>query len=276
MDNNQPTPREDLFRPVELLSRVASLSKPSSVVFPLGISHFDKIMDGGVRDGELIVISGETGQGKTTFAQVLTTNLDKKKVPSLWFSYEMSPYYLYDKFVQMGQRSDSLIYSPIELTENTVKFVEQQIDTAVNDFACKVVFIDHLHYLIPLNQSANASLLIGGVVRELKRLAIKKNIIIFLIAHTKKIYKDEELSLSSIRDSSLIAQESDFVFLIERVKKAKEALFEGTDSEWTNQTKVALAKNRRTGKMLYITCDYRDNKLIPIDYDLQDTEGIQE
>lgn len=252
------------FKTIDFLYNVAKKHKPSGDVFPTGFKEFDVVMDGGVREGELITISGPTAGGKTTFAQHLVINFNNKKIPSLFFSYEMSPYYLEQKFISMGHNPiDLAVYSPIELIEKDLKFIDQEICEAKGE-AVKIIFIDHLHYLIPLNLSGNASLVVGEVVRTLKRMAVKRNVIIFLIAHTKKIYQDEKLSLVSIRDSSLISQESDFVFLIERLRKDQKKL-ENTGTEWTNQTQISLAKNRRTGKMPYVNYLFQNNKFISID-----------
>jgi len=247
---------------VKPLYEVAKDYKPSNEVFPMGFHNFDAVMDGGVRGGELIVLSGQTSHGKTTFARILSSNFSRKQVPSLFFTYEMSPWYLKEKFVQMGEPDDNLIYSPVKLVENSIEFIGDRIEEASGEYACKVIFIDHLHYLVPLNQFSNTSLMIGGLVRELKKLAIKKDVIIFLIAHTKKIYQDEALSISSIRDSGLIAQESDYVFLIERLKKDQKKLSDTSNSEWLDESRITLAKNRRTGKMIYIDFLFQNEKFI--------------
>ena len=263
MENNSEIPKH--YRSIEPLWRVAKLFKPSREVFPVGIREFDFAMAGGLRDGELITISGRTGEGKTTFAQDITINLSKSGIPSVWFTYEMSPYYLNQKFIQMGHSpTDPLIYSPLKLMEEDLVFIDQEVVKASEERAVKVVFIDHLHYLIPLSQEFNSSLLVGKVVRSLKTMAVKRNVIVFLIAHTKKIYQDESLDLSSIRDSSLIAQESDYVFLVERIKEKHRRAEEEHGSIYTNQTRVSLAKNRRTGKVVYITCNFVKGRFVPI------------
>ena len=111
--------------------------------------------------------------------------------------------------------------------------------------------------------------MIGGILRDLKTMAVETGTIIFLIAHTKKIYQDEELDLSSIRDSSLISQEADYVFLIERLKKDKPkvkkklaSVIDKSGTEWTNTAKVTLAKNRRTGIMVYRKFEVVNHKFI--------------
>ena len=258
---------KQILKPIDKLFKVANLYKPNAFVLPTGFREFDNAMDGGVREGELITISGRTGEGKSLLAETLSSNFSKQTIPSLFFSYEMNPWYLRERFIKMGENEALLTYIPKDSVESSIIYIRDSIRYAKKEFACKVVFIDHLHYLIPLNQSTNSSLLIGGIVRELKKLAIKEEVVVFLIAHTKKIYSDESLDLSSPRDSSLISQESDYVFLIERKKINKKEFDKSSDTEWTNQSRITLAKNRRTGKLFYLDFNYLDNKLIPITKD---------
>lgn len=235
------------------LLKVAERWKPSSDVFPTGYTEFDNAMDGGWRGGELIVVSGKTGEGKTTWCQNVSMMFAEREIPSLWFSFEMSPWYLKQKFELISDISNKELYAPEEIIAHDMADMEKKIVKASQELACKIVFIDHLHYLAPLKTfGENTSFAIGAIVRELKLMAVKHDVIIVLIAHTKKIYEDEELSLASIRDSSLISQEADFVFLIERErleKKMKLVASKGT--EWTNNAKIQLAKNRRTGTLFY-------------------------
>lgn len=244
---------------IQPLYRVAQNFTPSKEVYPMGFKFFDSAIAGGLRDGELITVSASTGEGKSTFMRNLSVNLsEKKSVPSLWFSYEEDPYYLYENFKKLTPNAQSLlVYSPIKLISGELKFIEQEIAEGVKEKAIKVVIIDHLHYLIDLLSTSNSSLAIGAKVRALKQIAMRNKVIIFLIAHTRKINVGDELNLSSIRDSGLVVCESDYVFLVERKrnrKTEKEKAMSETISagdEYLNQSRVTLAKNRRTGKICY-------------------------
>ena len=260
------------FPTILSLREVARNHIPSKDVYPIGWQVFDNVMDGGLRDGELITISGSTGEGKTTISINISNNLSQNNIPSLWFSYEINPYYLLENFKKLNVNPyDLLVYAPIELYERDLKFIEQEIKEGVEEKAIKVVFIDHLHYLIDLKSSLNSSLLIGGIVRELKQMAVRNNVIIFLIAHTRKINAGEELNLSSIRDSGMTVCESDYVFLVERKRKARNTRdiisseYKTNEQGFLNESRITLAKNRRTGKILYKNFNYKDNKLIEID-----------
>lgn len=255
---------------IEPLRLIANWTKPELVVYPTGLEDFDMAMDGGVREGELNVISGPTSHGKTSYAQYLTLNFDKRGLRTLWFTYEMSPYHLQNKFeILLGDRQTNNIMAPVKELEGSMDFVRDYIAKGV-EFGCNIVFIDHLHYLIPLNGFANVSLLVGSIVRELKKIAVQMKVCIFLIAHSKKVYAEEQLDLNSIRDSSLIAQEATYVFLVERVKKEqpkkgrmdKEPVVAVGDI-YEKQTRITLAKNRTTGQSLFRVYDYDKGNYTP-------------
>jgi len=263
---------------IQRLQEVAKRYIPSKEVYPTLYHSFDKAMDGGLREGDLVVISGVTGEGKTEICRNLTINFSKQTVPTLWFSYEEDPFYLLENFKKLEFDTEKLLaYAPIELISNELDFIEQEVKEATSKKAVKIVIIDHLHYLIPLKQSINSSLLIGGIVRELKKMAIRNKIVLFLIAHTRKVNVGDELNLSSIRDSGLIANEADYVFLIERRRKKKSPR-EKLESDYLtggevfyNQSRVTLAKNRRTGKILYMDFGVKNGKFIPIAKEYDET-----
>jgi len=256
---------------IKTLREVAKQYTPSKDVYPMLYKSFDKAMDGGLREGDLVTVSGVSGEGKTSWTRNITINFSKQSVPVLWFSYEEDPYYLYENFKKIEKNPEKLLaYSPVELVSGELKFIEQEIKEAVEEKAVKIVIIDHLHFLINLRSSLNSSLLIGGIVRELKKMAIKNKIVIFLIAHTRKVNLGDELSLASIRDSALVVCESDYVFLIERRRKKKTAR-EKLESDYIssgdrllNESRVTLAKNRRTGRILYTDFGVHDGKFLPI------------
>lgn len=106
-------------------------------------------------------------------------------------------------------------------------------------FDIKAVFIDHLHFLIDLAVTQNASLRIGQIVRTLKKIALKYDIVIFLLCH---ITKTQEVipSIEHLRDSSLIAAESDIVLIIWRIE-------DNEKKEEFNLSGISIEKSRRTG-----------------------------
>ncbi len=72
----------------------------TTVSIDTGLPSLDRMLDG-VQPGELIVVTGLSGQGKTTLLMSITKNLAALKEKCLWFTLEVTPSQFMDK-LQMG------------------------------------------------------------------------------------------------------------------------------------------------------------------------------
>ena len=201
--------------------------------FMSGFPQLDRLIEG-FEGGELVIVSGKTGCGKTLMAQSLTKNLCKQRLYPLWFSYEMTARQFLNRFHKVP-----LFYMPMTLKERALDWIDSKIYEARVKHGIKAVFIDHLHFLIDLAISQNASLRIGQIVRTIKKIALKHEIVIFLLCHVAKTY-DAVPSIDSLRDSSLIAAESDIVLVIWRIEDNEKK------GEY-NISGLSVEKSRRTG-----------------------------
>ena len=243
--------------------------------FPVGFKIFDDVMNGGLTDGDLVLISGRTGHGKTTFAQTLTYHLNQIAIPVAWFSYEMQITEIWNKFKAMGFTEDNFIgYAPTKLKSGNIEWIEARINEAILKFNCKVFFIDHLGYLapdiskLPGDAERNYSIYLRETVRQLKRLALDKNIIIVLLAHIRKT--KEEPDIEDIAYSVGTSQEADFIFFVDRIRKKpvhrseweKETEMDG--DVYTEFSKIKLAKNRRTGYNRFLKARMTNGRLVEV------------
>lgn len=187
---------------------------------------------GGFQTGELITISGPTKNGKTLFSQTLTKNFHEQQVFSLWFSFELPPRQFLNCF-----RDLPLIFMPKILRSADMDWLEDRILEGFQKYNTRVIFLDHLHYLFDMARSRNPSIEIGQVIRRLKLLAARENLIVFLMCHTNK-NGTENLSYQSLRDSSFVSQESDSVLMVKR-----------TPEDGENTARLRVEFHRRTGTM---------------------------
>jgi hypothetical protein len=185
------------------------------------------------RAGELIVISGPTKNGKTLLAQTLTANFVKQQHFALWLTYEVPARQFLSQFPELP-----LLYLPQKLKAHAIPWLEERIWESFLKYHTRIVFIDHLHYLIDLARMRNPSIEIGQVIRRLKTLAVDSGFIIFLLCHTTKGKGDDHLSYESIRDSSFVSQESDSVLMIKRTPNVAE-----------NAARLRVEFHRRTGTL---------------------------
>lgn len=222
---------------------------PKKEYYPMGYKCFDEVIMGGLGGGDLVVISAPSGQGKTTFAQSISYYLNKSCFPCLWFSYEVDVQSLYNKFIEMGIDKHLLAYVPLKNTSGSIDWIETKIKEAYGKYQTKFIFIDHLGFLLPSiskydqSVSQNYSVYLGQICRQIKQIAVKYDLIVFLIAHTTKVRDDKDVSLNDIGHSAGIIQEADLVFILERIRNKIKA-----DDVFSNVTLVKLEKNRRTGK----------------------------
>lgn len=121
------------------------------------------------------------------------------------------------------------------------KDIDGLIQNAKEQLDVDLVVIDHLHYFA--RDIKNASEELGKITMTFKKNAIRHKVPIILISHIRKLGKDEDLSGESLRGSSLIAQDSDIVLLVNR------------DPE-TNAMGVLIDKNRNRGKISDRTKDW--------------------
>lgn len=196
---------------------VARKAMRSTVVaFLSGYRNFDEKLEG-IAEGEVTVITGKTGEGKTLFAESLVRNilLENGEARAAYFSFEVTPEALLEKY----QDSPSTpIYLPLELRAMDVEWLEMRIEEAKLKHGCQIFIIDHLHYLVDMATKQNMSLNIGGFMRKLKLMALRLRVAVILLAHQKGVAKGEEPSIEDVRDSSFIGQESDNVIVIWRRK----------------------------------------------------------
>lgn len=223
---------------------------------------------GGFHPGQLVVISGPTGQGKTSLAKTFTKGFLEEGERSIWFSYEVPPIEFSESFP-----GELHLYIPRELASGRIDWIEQRIAESLVKYRTSVVFIDHLHFLVDLPAlaaSRNQSILIGILLRQLKQIALKYDVLIFLIAHIRKMDLEESApTIDSIRDSSFVGQEADAVMLIWRKFKTRtrQEVREKMPVEWTNEARIDLVKNRRMGSLggFDIMYNFNSNEFTEID-----------
>jgi len=240
-------------------------------LFKTGLDEFDKML-GGIRAGELTVLTGSTGTGKSTLGQNFIHFALKNNISSLVFCFENKIKEVKEKMVAIRSgkrvtfwdgkervkcmRHDEYVKYSLEIGKSPLsiykldeddngycdtKKLVHMINYAARVCKTRFVLIDHLHYFLNLTKVKNAVATIDEAVRELKQLANRLNIHIVLIAHPHMTNDDSKgkaipLGLNSLKGSSAIAQESDNFIVIEK----------GIDefSNITYSANIRLLKNR--------------------------------
>ena len=263
--------------------------------FKTGMESLDKNLDG-VEAGELIIVTGPTGEGKTTLLMSITRNIASDKINSLWFTLEVTPrqfinklvkadegavlptFYIpmagYDdidrEFMEEFRRRKRREFEMIDWVE--YKVIEAKLKSEAKGETLRAVFIDHIHMIFSIARvERNVSLEIGDMVAKIKSIALENNIVIFLIAHSKDDPNgtNREPRKEDIRDSGLISRLADTIIGVWRIPNDDDG--HGTRrkeiNEGDNKAKIRIFKNRRNGKLGSFTADHKDHYLTE-DFDL--------
>lgn len=237
--------------------------KNQEKIISTGYDGLDKILKGFIQS-QLVVVSAATKSGKTTFCMEIAAKMPTER--PLWLSFEESIAELLTKFEEHTKVFPEGV-APMSMKGNTLEWVEKKIVEAKVKYGSNIVFIDHLHFIVPFT-SERQDLAIGHAMRELKRLARQWNMVVVLIAHIKKARADRSPTLEDLRDSSFIAQEADTVIMLYRHAYRDD---EG-DMAVTNNVNVAVLANRRTGKTGNVKMVYQDGRFLEKDWRRADVE----
>ncbi len=240
------------------IAEAASLhSQDVSIKIASGFDEFDDCMDGGFREGDVSVITGIEGEGKTTLARMLTLNFAKAGLPSMWFSYEMTTTELWDAFEKMGANHDLISYVPIEL-EHEIDWIFRHIEKGVRDNGVRAVFIDTVADVSQTDKrrkdTPNYATVIDSLCKDIRDFAVKNRLMIFEVAHATKNTKSRtnETENSDIANSAGIKNAAANIFHVWR------------DNESNSRSFVKIGKSRRDGTKKGETFSYQflNNRLV--------------
>lgn len=228
----------------------------------LGISSGWKKLDailGGIRLGEVTVISADTGAGKSTFCINLFKNLADQG-EGIWInSYEMAPQMvnrklasivlktkmktrkftdqeriIYEKYMKEHRIYLNKINSKID-----VEILRKQIEMASLVYDVKYILLDHLDYIHAHGKKKTTLENIDEAVREIHTLAMEFQVGIFLVVHPTQVKEGQEITMSCLKGSSSIKQYADNIIVVTRMDRLN-----ATD---TLRVKVRVFKNRLQG-----------------------------
>jgi len=223
---------------------------------------------GGLTGGDVVIVAAPTGNGKTTFCATLSYNMLRAEgLPSLWFSYEVNVWNLWQIFKNFGVNEEELVCVPFEHTTGNLDWIRRKIAEAKEKFFVKLVVIDHLGFLTPSqrlnsNMGSNYAIYLAQIVRELKTIAVQEDIIILLPVHMVKSAGDDP-TLRDIGHSGGIAQEADLVILLAREENTKSKMVGiANENYYSRYAKVMIAKNRIGGETPSWWVERKDGLLV--------------
>ena len=148
----------------------------------------------GFTNGNLVVLGGYPGEGKSTFARTLTKRFIENGTNCLWFTFEETE----EEFLSyFGDRVPEF-YIPKTIKEKTIEWIDERIiESKVNESIPenkrpKIIFIDNLEAIkntaLKLTDRIgfNEASLYAGIVQSIKNLAIDYKLVIFLLVNSNR------------------------------------------------------------------------------------------
>ncbi|CAO3599158.1 unnamed protein product [Absidia cylindrospora] len=188
----------------------------------------------GHRPGELTIVTGPTGGGKTTVMSQLSLDYCKSGVPTLWGSFEILNQRLAKKMLYQFASKDLSQY-PTELdkwadefeklplyflkffSSTAINTVLDACQHAVNQHGVQHIILDNLQFM--LSQQGNSSLdrweLQDRAIHELRGFATTQNVHISLVVHPRKD-PGEQMDINSVFGSAKVTQEADNVMILQK------------------------------------------------------------
>ena len=218
----------------------------------------------GLGNGQMIIIAGRPGSGKSSLMMGMALNLAKKKKKVSVYSLEMSAK---DIGIRMacsmaGVNLGSVVKGLLDATalekleaakwalhalpitfdckSLTVSRMVSSLMSSVRQGKCDIAFIDYLGLIKSDNKKKSKYEDVSDISNALKQLAMDTNIPIIVgcqLNRANESRSDKHPQMSDLRDSGAIEQDADIVMLLHR-DKSEEGDFSGV-------VDCGIEKNRR-------------------------------
>ena len=179
-----------------------------------------------VLPGELVIVLGDTGLGKTAFVQNLVARLPH--MSCLFLSLEVDRKQMFRRFSQMthglnkatindtcqdeGKSSFNREFKHIRIVDDPLSI--DRLEKTVAEIRPKVIVVDTTDALM-VDRVHNEFDKMNTIINTLKKIAINQDTIIIGIHHVnKESAKNNEVSLHSAKGSSTVVQKADKVIVI--------------------------------------------------------------
>ncbi|XP_017026086.1 mitochondrial DNA helicase [Drosophila kikkawai] len=215
----------------DILSELQNIEKVNGVKwkrFPV----LNKLLKGH-RRGELTILTGPTGSGKTTFMSEYSLDLAMQGVSTLWGSFEIRNtrlaatllrqyvgYPLDDRLQEFNHWAEEFERLPLYFMtfhgQQPLKPVLEAIEHASYVHDVMHVIIDNLQFMMGVSTYRGDKFWEqDAIIAAFRGFATKHNVHVTLVMHPRKERQEDELTTSSVFGTAKATQEADNVLIIQ-------------------------------------------------------------
>lgn len=272
--NNAEPPNADC---IKALSKVSSPDLSTLERISTGIYELDDALDGGIILGQVCLLAGKRGEGKSTLMSQMIADAIDQDYGTFIYSGELPDYHFkawlnlqvagienctghknkYGKMIyvptdEVQARIDKWYDGKAFIFDNTYTDEHPDeppnlldvIEQTIKNYDVKLVCIDNLMTAMESVRNQNDLYLAQSrFVGQLKKIAMKYNVAVILIAHQRKSGKDDDKEFDSddVSGSADITNKVDIILQYALPKK-KDVNYQGV---------LTLKKNRMNGVLLF-------------------------
>lgn len=252
--NNAVAPE---FPSIKEMSKVEQVDIMKMEYMSTGMESLDKVLDGGFRFGQLAILTGKRGDGKSTVASMWGCEALAQNYSCFFYSGELPDFYFRNwmdrqitkkKEITSKADQDSLdfyygdrafIYERTDI-EDEVNSLLSTIETAIIQKGCRFILVDNLMTALEVDMQTDLYRAQSEFVGKLAAMSKKYLVFILLVAHPRK--QSGNLANDDVSGSSNITDRADLVMTYGRIPPKK-----GEEPEGDDVRRLEVLKNRLTG-----------------------------
>ncbi|XP_034254853.1 twinkle protein, mitochondrial [Thrips palmi] len=251
----------------EVMSELSNVGKVEGIkwrCFPL-LNNLLK----GFRRGELTVLSGSTGSGKTTLMGQYSLDLAEQGVNTLWGSFEIPNHRLartlltqlagiplQDHMDRFDEFADSLERLPMYFMkfhgQHSLEKVMQVLEHAQYVYDIGHVIIDTVQFMMGVSEDSSGADRFwrqDNIIAAFRSFATLYNCHVTLVIHPRKERQGEHLGLNSVFGGAKATQEADNVLMLQDYRESQGGLF------------LKVLKNRFCGDVGRVPLEFNKSSL---------------
>lgn len=239
------------------------------------IPKLDKILSNGFHDGQVILLTGQRGDGKSTFASMLMIEAIDQGINGMMYSGELPDFFVknwLDRQIigkSVLNRSDIdkcnswyggklFVYDNKNFDDENGQLLET-VEEAIQKKDVRFIVLDNL--MTALDDCSNNDTLYraqSNFVGKLAKMSKTYNVVFLLVAHPRKTL-NATFQNDDVSGSADITNKVDVVMSYNRI-------FENGVELDASKRKLFVTKNRLTGKLGDVELEYHDEskRIVPV------------